>query len=111
MSPWSLSSSTLHRRLAAFLVRLAGGGEAVGEGCGNGDGRAGGEDGAGGAAAGACTRFKGRGSQVASTAAFGGILALKGPVETRLRRRRRRQRRLTGGVVVQQMSGKASRSE
>jgi hypothetical protein len=53
MSPLSLSSSTLHHRLAAFLVHLAGGGEAVGEGCGNGDGGAGEEDGAGGAGAGA----------------------------------------------------------
>jgi hypothetical protein len=99
ISSLSLNSSTLHRRLVAFLVRLAGGGEAVGEGCGNGDGGAGGEDGAGSAGVGGGARFIGRGSQVASSAAFGGVLVLTGLVETRLRRRRRRRRRLTGGAT------------
>jgi hypothetical protein len=89
MSPLSLNSSTSHRHLAAFLVCLAGGGEAVGEGCGNGDDGASGEDGAGGAGAGGCARFIGRDSQVASWGAFGSILALTGPVATRLRWRRR----------------------
>ncbi len=48
--PSSLSSSTSHRRLAAFLVRFAGGGDAGGDvaSVGNGVGANGGDSGFGG---------------------------------------------------------------
>jgi hypothetical protein len=62
----SLSNSTSHRRFAAFRVRLAGGGEAVGEGCDSGAGGAGDAGGAvwsteGGSSEGDGARSFGRG--------------------------------------------------
>jgi hypothetical protein len=80
-SPSSLSSTTSHHRFAAFLVRLAGVGDAIGEGCVSGAGGAGGADAAvgstkGGSSEGHGARFIGRGSRAASSLALDGLLSL-----------------------------------
>ncbi len=90
-SPLSLSSSTSHHRFAAFLVRLAGVGDAVGEGCISGAGGASGADAAvgstkGGSSEGAGPRFIGRGSQAASSLALDGVLSLTAVVASRSQR-------------------------
>ncbi len=102
----SLRSFNSQRRLAAFLVRFAGGGEIVGEftSVGDCDGASGGSPRGAGSVGGAgvCAKITDDGSQDVAAAFGGGGGAAKSEasVTTAFRRRRRRRQRLVAGAMV-----------